>query len=490
MIQELPTAEPTLDSWGVWDRLLGYLDERSVIPIVGPDLIHVEMDGDTTRLDLHIAKLLAQDNQLSIDNLPVEQPLHYVVYEILRKGKKERNHICDAINEIMKKTAFRPSQTLRRLAEITAFNLFVTTTFDPLLERALQEVRFHDQKEIQSYSYSPSEEAVLTLGKKKLTGQRSGRQVGRSVPVVDLPMGKEKLTEPVVYYLFGKLTPTGRYVISDEELLEYVCAIQSPVKRPVRLFDELKVNHLLILGEEFSDWLARIFLRTTRGSRLSEKRDFIEILTDRRMHSDAGLVAFLSHFSKVTEFWPLGAEEFIDELWKRWLKHRPQVPVVPEELPGRDMPKNSIFLSYAKEDFQKAQRLKAGLEAAGLHVWFDIEKLKPGDKYNPKIAQYIMKECSCFLAVISQNTEKRLWGYFRREWYYAVDREKEFHTTQRFIIPIIVDDTTQPKQVPPAFEESQYAQLPGGTVSPEFVKEMRETVTKFVNASAPQELLS
>ena len=140
----------------------------------------------------------------------------------------------------MKEAAFRPSKALRQLAEITDFNLFVSTTSDSLLEKAINEVRFGDTPGTACISYSPKK-------------------------VDDLPSSKEKLTRPTVYHLMGKLTATGSYVISDEDLLEYVCDLQSPARRPERLFDELKKNHLLILGEDYSDWLVRIFLRTAKG---------------------------------------------------------------------------------------------------------------------------------------------------------------------------------------------------------------------------------
>ena len=85
----------------------------------------------------------------------------------------------------------------------------------------------------------------------------------------DLPCTKEKLAKPTVYHLMGKLGATGKYVISDEDLLEQVCHLQPETRRPVRLFDELKKNHLLMLGVDYSDWLVRIFLRTAKGRNLS-----------------------------------------------------------------------------------------------------------------------------------------------------------------------------------------------------------------------------
>ena len=143
----------------------------------------------------------------------------------------------------------------------------------------------------------------------------------------------------------GKLSATGTYVISDEDLLEHVCDLQSPARRPERLFDELKKNHLLILGEDYSDWLVRIFLRTAKGGRLSGRpSDFVEILADSRTHRDPGLVSFLFNFSSHTRvFRPGGAVEFVDELWTRWRERHPDAaagrggPAPPRHAPERHL---------------------------------------------------------------------------------------------------------------------------------------------------------
>src|SRR5262249_5356112 len=160
--------------------------ERSVIPIVGPDLLHVEIDGDTVLLNQYLARRLAQTYRLPADNLPAERPLNAVVCQLLRL-RKDRYGICDDVFQIMKEAAVRPSRPLRQLAEITDFNLFVSTTFDSLLEKAINEVRFGNTPGTLSIAYSPRK-------------------------VDDLPSGKDKLPRPTVYYLMGKLSATGSYV--------------------------------------------------------------------------------------------------------------------------------------------------------------------------------------------------------------------------------------------------------------------------------------
>jgi hypothetical protein len=456
MTQELLASETALELWkdSIWDRLLDSLDERSVIPIVGPDLLQVEVDGTTTLLDQYIAGRLAQTYRLAVESLPADRALNYVVCQLTRL-RRDHYAICEDIFQIMKETSFRPSKSLRQLAEITDFNLFVSTTFDSLLEKAINEVRFGNAPGTISIAYSPKR-------------------------VDDLPSSKDKLTKPTVYHLMGKLSASGAYVISDEDLLEQVCDLQSPARRPERLFDELKKNHLLMLGVDYTDWLVRIFLRTAKGGRLSASatQGIFEIVADSKTHRDPGLVSFLVHFSSQTRvFGARGAVEFVDELWSRWRERHPQSMSADDEQLRPDMPRNAIFISYTREDLAAVQELKAGLEAAGLPVWFDQQSLKPGDNFNPQIEQYIARSCSCFVPVISRNTERRQEGFFRREWNMALERDRGIHFARKFIVPVVVDDTAEPAVVPPRFSQLNYTWLPGGKVTPPFVRELKEIVS-------------
>ena len=84
-------------------------------------------------------------------------------------------------------------------------------------------------------------------------------------------------------------------------------------------------------------------------------------------------------------YFPGGATEFVDQLWTRWQERRPRKLAAAAGPVLRDIPENAIFISYAHQDSAAAQVLKAGLEAAGLPVWFDERSLKAGDGFNSLI---------------------------------------------------------------------------------------------------------
>src|ERR1017187_1435713 len=84
-------------------------------------------------------------------------------------------------------------------------------------------------------------------------------------------------------------------------------------------------------------------------------------------------------------------------------------------------PTGAVFLSYASQDAQAAQRICAALRSAGVEVWFDQSELRGGDAWDQSIRRQI-KTCALFLPLISKHTHERAEGYFRLEWKLAVDR--------------------------------------------------------------------
>ncbi len=56
-------------------------------------------------------------------------------------------------------------------------------------------------------------------------------------------------------------------------------------------------------------------------------------------------------------------------------------------------PVKAIFLSYASQDAEAAQRICDSLRAAGNEVWFDKSDLRGGDAWDAAIRQQV-KECA------------------------------------------------------------------------------------------------
>src|SRR5579862_1091697 len=447
---------PSVLDEDAWDDLLSYIEERRVIPIVGPELLQVQTDKGPRLLYDWLAEKLAVRLNVDVSELPHPYTLNDVVCWFLgARGRREEAYV--RLRGLLKDATFEPPQALRRLAAIPEFDLFVTTTFDPLLETAINLERSGGAPSTEALSYSPNR-------------------------VVDLPTERDQLRRPVVYHLFGKVSASPTYVISDEDLLEYICALQSEHLAPEKLFHELEHNHLLFIGSNFTNWLARLFLRMAKRQRLSDPRDVGEIMADNHTSQDERLVSFLQQVSIRTRIYQ-GAERFVDELHDRLAARRkPQAPAIsaaPVRFvpPARDMPDNAVFISYSREDLPAVQQIKAGLEAAGITTWFDMDRLEVGDDYDRKIQRNIAR-CSYFIPVISATTQRRLEAFFRREWSYALDRVRNMADGALFILPVTIDATTAAEAiVPDKFKALHFTQLSAGQVTPEFTRRLSDFVT-------------
>ena len=130
--------------------------------------------------------------------------------------------------------------------------------------------------------------------------------------------------------------------------------------------------------------------------------------------------------------------------------------------PSAARPAPSVFLSYASEDRKAAQALRDALAAGGIDVWYDESGLDGGDVWDQKIRRQI-RECDFFMPVISAQTEVRPEGYFRREWRLAVERTLDMADDHPFLLPVVIDETTQAAaRVPEKFLAVQWLRVPGG----------------------------
>ena len=439
-----------------WDDLLNFIEERRVIPIIGPELLKVETETGPRLLYDWIAEKLAARLNVDTARLPRPYSLNDVVcWHHSTHGRREDTYT--RMRTILREANFAPPLALRQLAQITDLDLFVTTTFDSYLEQAINAERFQGAQSTEVIAYSPNR-------------------------VADLPTEREQLQRPVVYHLLGRISASPTYVISDEDTLEFVCALQSEHLTPEKLFHELEYSHLLLIGSNFSNWLVRLFLRMAKRRRLSDPRDVGEVLADDHSGSDVRLMAFLQQVSLRTRVYS-GAEEFVAELHARWMARHGKDNVVAIDAPRRflpperEMPDNAVFISYAREDLTAVNALKAALDHAGIKVWFDLERLESGDDYDRKIQKNIGR-CAYFIPIISANTERRLEGYFRREWSYAIDRARNIADGAVFILPVCVDDTNEGNaQVPDKFRAAHFTTLPGGEATPAFVERLRQLLS-------------
>jgi hypothetical protein len=441
-----------------WDQLLQLIEEGHVVPIVGRDLLLVSHQNREVLLYPFLAQRLAEYLDVFAGELPEGDEINTVVYRYMEKGHQVED-IYSALKMVMPADHdLAVPASLAKLAAIRPLKIFVTTTFDSLLVRAINQERFGGQPKASVYSYTPN-------------------------TIEDLPGSADPVNRPVVYHLLGKLSAIPAYAVTQEDTLEFLHALQSESRQPHRLFDELNRSNLLLLGCSFGDWLARFFIRTAKRQRLLEARGSTDYLVDAKACADPGLVMFLRHYSTRTKIYEAhGALHFIDELHRRWMERHPTGE--PEAKPRSGAhpaagAAGTIFLSYASEDFQAVLKIRNALEAAGMDVFFDKADLRVGDDFEARLKNTI-SECALFMPVISKNTLTDQRRFFRIEWNRALEESLKVAPTAHFLVPVVIDETPATETaVPERFRKMHWERLPDGQVTPDFLATIQQLYRRY-----------
>lgn len=443
-----------------WEQILEYVEEGLVVPVVGQDLLQLSLDGREVAFYTLLAERLAARLKLPADDSDAaggSGALDAVAYRYLAAGGNVQ-FLYSALKSVTPAPQELPvPQALDRLARIEKLSLFISTTFDSLLEHALNVARFGGQPLTKVFSYTPSAADPGSLG---------------------------EMEGPVVLHLFGKLSSlASEYALTEEDRLEFVHSLQSETRRP-RVLDELAERPLLVLGTGFPDWLARFFLRLGSGARLSARRGKTDVFADRTAGSDPGLDVFLRHFGPGIQVFPEGAIAFVDELSRRWGALHPERGEAAETPPAQqqqrfDLKPGAIFLSYASEDLAAARTLRDALAGRGMAVWFDKEALQAGDAFALKIRRAIQGSC-LFVPVVSRHSLTAQGRFFRREWVEAEDFLAELPPNRPFILPVAIDDTSAGEEaLPEAFRRVHWTRLPQGQADSAFLDRLQDLYRKY-----------
>lgn len=468
-------SEPGIEEF--WDDLLAFLDDGKVIAVVGPELLTVLDQGREVGLYRALAeRLLAKYGLIpanDVDACPTDasvvlrphQELNDAVCALAQRGKRIQDlyrPINDLLRAILGPQPIIP-RPLRELARISAFDLFVATTFDDLLARALDEERGGGTQAAERVVYTPN---------------LSGEQV-RDIPEL------RPSNYCAVFSLFGRASVSQSFVIHEEDTLEFIYSLQTGRGNlPTRMLVELQTRHLLLIGCNFPDWLSRFFIRLSNEVRLSrDDRSKREFLVGHETSCETGLTMFLERFSRNSRVFPGDAASFVGELARRWAERHPAATQAAEAAPDAiRIPAGGgeIFISYSRTDLPAALTLFNELKELGAGVlWFDKSLLKPGVEWNPEIMGAI-KRCALFLPLVSSTTEARKEGYFRLEWDEAAKRSRMIQG-KKFIFPVVVDAEFDGNQgryalVPEEFGKFQYGHAPGGRMS----EELRRAITEGI----------
>jgi hypothetical protein len=416
-----------------------------VIPIVGQDLLTVRLDGQETLFYPLLARRLAERLDISGADLPPGGELH----EVARRYLATSSDVQDIYRQL--RAIFRELEPmavptpLARLARIPQFKLYVTTSFDFLMERAINEARFDAQRQTLVFSYAPNDKQ-------------------------DLPREFDRVQRPSVYHLMGRFSSTPHsYAVTQEDTLRFIQSLQAKTEdSPNLLFDKLKNGHLLIIGSRVADWISSFFIKTASGGRQ------IEVPTDFFPGVDpianAGSVLFLQRLSGATRVYRgRGAVAFVEELYRR-VHERPGADAQRPPASARALRSGAVFLSFVESDRSVAESIRESLDRAGVDVVAEVDDTPLNDVWEKKLRSFI-SDCSLFIPVISRRCLAAQRRFFREDWVEAILEASKTIPSGRFILPVVIDDTSlEEPALPEELGEHDWNQLPGGRTTPTFVE--------------------
>jgi hypothetical protein len=434
--------------------------------------MQADYQGRRVSLQRVLAERLAEREKLDVE-WTRHFELNDAVCAYLARPDSKLGVLYDRVAGLTRSMAppFPIPDALQRLAEIGPFDVFVSLTFDSLMARAIDQVRFGGNASTREIEFSINQS---TAAQHEANTLRPGQA-------------------PVVFNLFGRANSRSEFAIHDEDSLEFIHRLVSgDVAPPEWLLSEFRNRHLLILGVHLPDWLGRFVLRAATRDRLRvASRSYF--IAGENAPSGVTLAQFLHRFGRETSIAAFDgtAEAFVTELHRRWkLRH-------PEDTAGRtsaalaqDVARGSIFLSYGRENLAAVERLHAAIAGLGGDAWFDRRELSAGDQWEKKILPQIQRDVRLFVPVISRLTAQRNEGYVFREWREAVERSKKI-VGRRFIVPIVVDadfgtDLSQYGHLVdefPAFQSLHFGRAPDGEPD----AQLRETLRDEIRAMRREE---
>lgn len=374
----------------LWDKLIQQIIDGNVIPVVGADML---IDNNVN------------PHQLLVDGIAktfrlTSHPHSFseLIYDPDYAKANKKMDIYYQVNKFFAANRFPPSRRLQRLLSIRQFPFVITTSFTPIVEQTMQTI-WGDELRVMRFNNNPTENHDIKSG--------------------------ADLRKPTVYYMFGKVGEgVQKYVLTDVDMLDFCSSWLSNDNkaRPKNLFSELKDKYLLMLGNNYSDWLFRFIWYSMRKSNMGQGMLAYD-------HVDESLINFLERTETFTKQNP---SDVIDQIITRLGQKLQENEQVKFDQPEENM---DVFISYSRSDKEVAEALYAALTAQGKRVWFDKHNLTSGGNFMDEIRKAI-RTAKYFVPILSENIskEKGQSHVYRNEWDLAI--EVAISMGRTYIIPL------------------------------------------------------
>lgn len=403
-----------------------------MLPVIGRELSIVDDEGVPTRYDRAVARRLAADLGVPLAaGAPVE--LEEVAHAHVTRNPGDWASVCTALGDVM--AAYQPAvpAALEKLASLP-FRLFLTTTFDDLLLRAL---------------------GRATTKVHELAPQRSIGELSQ----LPFPIPAE---QRAIYYLLGRPGQPGDFALTEEDTLEIVKKLE--IKLETRSLEvaglaaNLDASQLLLLGCGYPDWLLRFFVRTLRRERFREKPERRARVADGAAALGGSLALFLDRYNVPVFLGDPGV--FVDTLHKKYSERRGAATAAPATAPAAApaAPRESpVLVAHGPADRESAARIVKALSDWGVGaVTREWQAAAPAEP--PLLAS-----CDVYLAMLSDRALRDIPETALRDEWRAVQERQEAQEGGPFAtLMITLDQEAKRRQQRP--ESRDWPAWPRATV--------------------------
>lgn len=365
-----------------WSRLINEIVSGNVIPVIGPDFL-IE---DSKNLHQQIIDFLAR--KFNVLSCPTS--FSQLIYDDAFPAKS-RGKIYKYVDQVVSAIHKTPNELLVRLLQTKRFPFVITTSFTPIVEQVMTTV-YGKAPNVLVFQNNPTQDKVAGIG--------------------DI-LNAQEMAKPTVFYMFGKHCDCDlhhSYVLTDVDMMQYCSKWVSGVGTPTALTNIIQDKYLLLLGNNYSDWLLRFIWYSLRSNEKLSSSLFV------KDQSDEALLAFLNRLEVFTQ---TDSSIVVSEIERRLEIFQ----TAASKRVANDYSLD-VFLSYSHKDIATAVKLIKALSNQGLSVWMDNEGgIQDAENWRLAIAKGI-KSCCIFVPMLTSTIESEITEEheYRTEWRIAAQR--------------------------------------------------------------------
>lgn len=366
-----------------WAELIDAVMKGKVIPVIGADFLVDKDDDNVGNLHQQIIDILAnfynvKSNPATFSQLVYDKDFQYGT-------NNDKDAVYELINDVCNQSQLSPNKLMMRLLKLRKFPFVITTSFTPIVEDAMKEA--WPEKEVRVLQFCNDPEFNHTIGKGDIESELD-------------------LNHPTVYYMFGKHSDNKSYVVTDMDMMKFCRRwIAGGANVPLVLTKVIKKRYLLILGNNYSDWLFRFIWYSMRSTTETMRLSMM-------VHDDIepSLQKFLDCLQTFIEKDP---EFVVSEIERRVIEKMKQQ----KENKTEQSFETDVFLSYSRRDKDIVYKIYRALSNAGIRVWYDCNDIPGGENWKNTFLKGV-RNTRLFIPVLSKNVEKEYMEphEYREEW--------------------------------------------------------------------------